>query len=269
MEELLKACAKEFESGNPEKACDLLLHSLSSNDPDPIILSDSSPLIKLFQQLLWQLQSLPPHFSPDGHKSIQLLSSSQLSLQFHLLEIVAWLMSSDFCYDSNIRHTLSSTSAAKEILSPLIEYLLIILRNQSLYETSTIGHVYFILSTQALPDLFSPFSASFIHEILRNYPKETKNPLKKYALRALLGILRSCGSTHLPPLDLSHIDLLSEWRAAVRNENGNNHTSSNGSSSDELCEFVNLWKGDLSKNLTTSAIQSAKQLMSQLRSALP
>jgi hypothetical protein len=277
MEELLKDCGKEFESGNPEKACDLLLNSLSSNDPDPILLSDSS-LIHIFQHILWQLQSLSSSPSPahdiNPSASHRPLTSSQLSLQFHLLEILAWFLSSDFFYDSNLRHSLYSSSTSKDILNPIIEYLLNILHNQSLHDTSTIGHVYFILSTQALPELFSPYSASFLHNILHNFPKETKNPLRKYAIRALLGLLRSCGSTYLrhdssllmtknfetsPPLELSHLDLLSEWM--TRNEN----IDRNQTTSDELCEFVNLWHGDLSAGLTTSAVKSAKELMLRLR----
>lgn len=273
----------------------------------PPLLTNTHLMTTLLQHILSLLQSshpsspTPSHPSayPSSHPSNPSSPPPDPSLQLYLLEILAWFFSIDFCSSPLSHKSLLLTSQrSQDLVHLILQYLLKILQSQATHtppaplpppphslstsltstlpspstspSVSVIGHIYFILSTQAIPEIFSHYSHSFIGIIFQYFPKEKQNCLKKYALRALLNLFRCCPSpsllTPLPLLELDHLDVINEWIVTRGEGRGGNEEKNNSQiTNDEICEFINLWHGEMSQEMTNSVMNSSKKLMSQLR----
>jgi hypothetical protein len=239
MEAILRNVLVSFETANESAGYEALLHSLSSVETEPIILHDLMIFLKITEYLSIHLQRL----QGGG-------SSSSSSIHMNILEIIAWFYSADFCYDSSVRKALSSHDPSHQI----IQSLLSLLTNQRLYHESVIGHILFIFATNSLPELFSPYASSLLQGILTFFPTDEKKTLRKYALRALIGLLRTCPSVvNEVSLEFHHLNLMSELM--------NDDCLYLG----EVCEFINLWPWKYSETISSSATHQAKQLMTRLK----
>jgi hypothetical protein len=244
MEAIFKNVLLSFETANESAGYETLLLSLSSNDTEPIILRDFEIFLKI-------IHFVSIHLQRQGGGASVGSSSTSSSLQMNILEVIAWFYSADFCYDSSLRQALASHDPSHQI----VQSLLTILINQTSYHESVIGHILFIFATNSLPELFSPYAASLLQGILTFFPTDAKNTLRKYALRALIGLLRTCPSVaNEISLEFHHLNLMSE----LMDEACLYQT--------EVCDLINLWPWKYSDTITSCATQQAKQLMTKLKS---